>query len=127
MIPGSNQNHPTFWRSFGFAIQGFRFVLVSERNIKVMLGGFVFAVVAGLVVGLEPVEWGFVLLCCGVVLCAELLNTAIETVVDLVSPEYHPLAGRAKDVAAAAVWILCVFVGLAGLIVLGMAALRRLC
>ena len=127
MIPGSNQNHPTFWRSFGFAIQGFRFVLVSERNIKVMLGGFVFAVVAGLVVGLEPVEWGFVLLCCGVVLCAELLNTAIETVVDLVSPEYHPLAGRAKDVAAAAVWILCVFVGLAGLIVLGMAAVRRLC
>ena len=127
MIPGSNQNHPTFWRSFGFAIQGFRFVLVSERNIKVMLGGFVFAVVAGLVVGLEPVEWGFVLLCCGVVLCAELLNTAIETVVDLVSPEYHPLAGRAKDVAAAAVWILCVFVGLAGLIVLGVAALRRLC
>lgn len=58
MIPGSKENHPTFWRSFGFAIQGFRFVLRSERNIKVMLGGFAFAVVAGLVVGLTPVEWG---------------------------------------------------------------------
>ena len=124
MIPGSKENHPTFWRSFGFAIQGFRFVLRSERNVKVMLGGFAFAVVAGIIVGLTPVEWGIVLLCCGCVLSAELVNTAIETIVDLVSPEYHPLAGRAKDIAAAAVWILCVFVGVAGLVVQGSAAVR---
>ena len=51
---------------------------------------------------------------CGVVLCAELVNTSIETIVDLVSPEFHPLAGRAKDIAAAAVWVLCVMVALAG-------------
>ena len=58
-------------------------------------------------------------------LCAELLNTAIETIVDLVSPEYHPLAGRAKDIAAAAVWILCLFVGIVGLVVLGSAAIEK--
>lgn len=125
MIPGSNSNHPTFWRSFGFAVQGFRFALRTERNIKVMLGGFAFAVVAGLVVGLDATQWGLILLCCGVVLCAELMNTAVETVVDLVSPEYHPLAGRAKDIAAAAVWVLCLFVGIVGLIVLGSAAVNR--
>ena len=125
MIPGSDSNHPTFWRSFGFALQGFRFVLRTERNIKVMLGGFAFAVVAGLVVGLDAQGWGIVLLCCGCVLSAELMNTAVETVVDLVSPEYHPLAGRAKDVAAAAVWVLCVFVAVVGLFVLGSAALER--
>lgn len=125
MIPGSDSDHPTFWRSFGFAIQGFRFVLRSERNIKVMLGGFVFALICGLIVGLDAARWGVVLLSCGAVLCAELLNTSIETVVDLVSPEYHPLAGRAKDIAAAAVWVLCVFVGVVGLIVFGSAAVER--
>lgn len=125
MIPGSKQDHPTFWRSFGFAIQGFRFVLRTERNIKVMLGGFAFAVVAGLLIGLDAVRWGLILLCCGVVLSAELMNTAVETVVDLVSPEYHPLAGRAKDVAAASVWVLCMLVAVAGVIILGSAACER--
>ena len=126
MIPGSKHNHPTFWRSFGFAIQGFRFVLASERNIKVMLGGFVAVVIAGLIVGLDAAGWGIILLCCGAVLCAELINTAIETVVDLVSPEYHPLAGRAKDISAAAVWVLCVLVAVVGLIVLGSSAMARI-
>jgi diacylglycerol kinase len=59
------------------------------------------------------------------VLAAELLNTAVETVVDLVSPEYHPLAGRAKDIAAAAVWVLSLFVALAGLVLYVTALLRR--
>lgn len=126
MIPGSKDNHPSFWKSFGFALQGFRFALQTERNIKVMLSGFVFAVVAGLLIGIDAARWGVILLCCGVVLCAELMNTAIETVVDLVSPEYHPLAGRAKDIAAAAVWVLCVFVGLCGLVVLGSALVEKL-
>ena len=125
MIPGSSSNHPSFRKSFGFALQGFRFAVRSERNIKVMLGGFALAVVAGLVVGLDATRWGIVLLCCGAVLSAELFNTSIETVVDLVSPEYHPLAGRAKDIAAAAVYVLCVFVGLVGVGVIGSAALER--
>lgn len=125
MIPGSKENHPSFRKSFGFAIQGFRFAVTSERNIKVMLGGFVLAVVAGLVVGLDAARWGVVLLCCGVVLSAELINTSIETIVDLVSPEYHPLAGRAKDIAAAATWVLCAFVALVGIIVIGSAAIEK--
>lgn len=125
MIPGSKENHPSFRKSFGFAFQGFRFAVMSERNIKVMLAGFALAVVLGLVAGLDAVRWAIVLLCCGVVLCAELLNTAIETVVDLVSPEYHPLAGRAKDIAAAAVWVLCVFVALVGVLTIGSALIDK--
>ena len=117
MIPGSKRNHPTFWRSFGFALQGFRFAVTSERNIKVMLGGFAFAVVCGLFLEIDPVRWGVILLCCGAVLCAELLNTAIETIVDLVSPEYHPLAGRAKDIAAASVYVLSITAAIVGLLV----------
>lgn len=125
MIPGSNRNHPTFWRSFGFAVQGFRFVLTTERNIKVMLAGAVAALIVGCIVSLTPLQWGLILLCCGVVLCAELFNTALETVIDLVSPEYHPLAGRAKDISAAAVWILCVFVSLIGLVIFISAGLEK--
>lgn len=125
MIPGSKENHPSFRKSFGFAFQGFRFAVLSERNIKVMLAGFALAVALGLVAGLDAVRWAIVLLCCGVVLCAELLNTAIETVVDLVSPEYHPLAGRAKDIAAAAVWVLCAFVALAGVLTIGSALIDK--
>lgn len=124
MIPGQKENHPTFRRSFLFAIQGFRTALRTERNIKVMLGGGVFALFMGIILRFQPLEWAIVILCCGVVVAAELLNTAIETVVDLVSPEYHPLAGRAKDIAAGAVWSLCFIVAIVGLIVFFNAFLR---
>ena len=126
MIPGQKDNHPTFRRSFLFAIQGFRTALRTERNIKVMLGGAVFAVVMGIVLRFELLEWAIVTLSCGVVIAAELLNTAVETVVDLVSPEYHPLAGRAKDIAAGAVWALCVLVAVVGLLVFANALMRLL-
>ena len=117
MIPGSKNDHPSFRKSFLFAIQGFRTAVRTERNIKVMLAGGAFAIVLGLVVGLDAVSWAVVLLCCGVVISAELLNTAVETVVDLVSPEFHPLAGRAKDIAAAAVWVLSMLVAVVGILV----------
>ena len=117
MIPGSNSDHPSFRRSFLFAIQGFRTAIRSERNIKVMLAAGACAIVAGLVVQLDALSWAIVLLCCGVVISAELANTAIETTIDLVSPEFHPLAGRAKDIAAAAVWVLATIVAIVGIIV----------
>lgn len=117
MIPGSDNEHPDFKKSFLFAIQGFRTAVKTERNIKVMLVIGTITIIAGLIVGLDALSWAIVLLCCGVVIAAELLNTAIETVVDLVSPEFHPLAGRAKDIAAAAVISLCVLVAIVGVIV----------
>ena len=100
-----------------FALQGFRTAVRQERNIKVMLGGGAAAIVAGVIVGLDLMSWAIIALCCGVVISSELVNTAIETVVDLVSPEFHPLAGRAKDIAAASELVLCVAVGIVGLLV----------
>lgn len=117
MIPGSKSDHPGFRKSFLFAIQGFRTAVTTERNIKVMLAVGACAVVAGLAIGLDPLSWAVVLLCCAVVIMAELFNTAVETVVDLVSPEFHPLAGRAKDIAAAAVWFLSAVVAVVGVLV----------
>ena len=126
MIPGSMSDHPGFRKSFLFAIQGFRTAVTTERNIKVMLCVGALAVVAGLILQLDLLSWAIVLLCCGVVIMAELFNTAIETVVDLVSPEFHPLAGRAKDIAAAAVWVLSLIVAIVGLLVYANAVLSRL-
>lgn len=124
MIPGSSSDHPSFRKSFLFAIQGFRCAVRTERNIKVMLAGAVLAVVLGLVLRIDLLSWAIVIGCCGVVISAELLNTAIETVVDLVSPEFHPLAGRAKDIAAAAVWVLSCLVALVGVLVFANAILN---
>jgi diacylglycerol kinase len=123
MIPGQKENHPAFRRSFLFAAQGFRTAIRTERNIKVMLAGGVVAVVLGFVCGVDLVGWAAIVVCCGAVISAELLNTAIETVVDLVSPEFHPLAGRAKDIAAAAVWVLSIAAAVVGVLVYARALL----
>ena len=125
MIPGSKSDHPGFRKSFLFAIQGFRTAVATERNIKVMLAAGVCAVVSGLALRIDLLSWAIILLCCGVVIMAELLNTAVETVVDLVSPEFHPLAGRAKDIAAAAVWVLSCIVAVVGVLVFANAILSR--
>ncbi len=117
MIPGSDKNHPSFKKSFLFAMQGFVYTVQNERNIKVMLTAGTAVIVLGLIVQLDPLSWAIVLLCCATVISAELMNTAIETVVDLVSPEYDPLAGHAKDIAAAAVYVLSTIVAVVGLIV----------
>ena len=125
MIPGSKSDHPTLRKSFAFAIQGFRIALRTERNLRVMLGGGIFAVLMGLLLQIDLMSWTVILICCGLVMCAELINTSIETVVDLVSPEFHPLAGRAKDISAAAVWVLCVFVAIVGALIFIRAGIAR--
>ena len=117
MIPGRGPNHPTFRRSFLFAVQGFRTALTQERNLKVMLAAGGLTIVGGLLVGLDALSWAIVLVCCGIIIAAELINTAIEKVVDLVSPEFHPLAGQAKDIAAAAVWVMALLVAIVGILV----------
>ena len=69
-------------------------------------------------------EWVAVLVCSAMVLGAELFNTAIEAVVDLVSQDFNELAGKAKDVSAAVVWVIALFAAVVGIIVFGNAAMR---
>ncbi len=117
MIPGSNREHPTFIRSFGYAIEGFRTAVATERNIKVQLFVGVLAIVAGLVLRIDALSWVLVLLCIGLVLFAELVNTSIEAIVDLATQDLHPLAKRAKDIAAASVFTLSITAAVVGIIV----------
>ncbi|MEY4927819.1 MAG: hypothetical protein RI894_2255 [Bacteroidota bacterium] len=104
-------------KSFHYAFSGIAEVVRSQPNAKIHLVGLVASIVLGGVCGLSAIEWAVVALCCGSVLAAEALNTAIENVVDLVSPDYHPLAGKAKDAAAAAVLITAIAAVIVGVII----------
>ena len=106
-----------FFRSFGCALKGIAVTIRDERNIKVQLAVAVVALALGAVVLRDPLEWVVVILCCGCVIGAELINTAIEHVVDLVSPEWNELAGKAKDAAAGAVLVIALAAGTIGVIV----------
>lgn len=117
MIPGSNSDHPTFFQSFRYALEGLVTAVKTERNINVMLLLAAITVVAGALVGLDPVSWCLIVICCGLVIFAELCNTAMETIVDLATQELHPLAKRAKDIAAASVYVLSITAAVVGCIV----------
>ena len=103
--------------SFAFAFKGIARAIRDERSIRLQLLAAIGVVAFGAVVGLSAVEWALVALCCGGVLGAELLNTAIEYVVDLVSPEWRELAGRAKDAAAGGVLVVSLAAAIVGLVV----------
>lgn len=117
MIPGSNREHPTFLRSFGYAFEGFKTAVATERNIKVQLCVGTAAVVAGIVLRIDALSWVLIALCIGLVIFGELVNTSIEAIVDLATQELHPLAKRAKDIAAASVFTLSVTAAIVGVIV----------
>ncbi|HIW75237.1 MULTISPECIES: diacylglycerol kinase family protein [Gordonibacter] len=92
-------------RAFKCAFDGIAYVVRTQRNMKIHLVIAVVAVALGLALGIDGASWAAVILCIAAVFAAECVNTAIESVVDLVSPDYHELARRAKDCAAGAVLI----------------------
>jgi diacylglycerol kinase (ATP) len=92
-------------RSFSYAIRGIALMLRSQQNAWIHAAATVVVVGAGLLVRLTRAEWSWIVLAILVVWTAEALNTAIEFLTDVASPDFHPLAGQAKDVAAGAVLI----------------------
>ena len=103
--------------SFMYALRGIKRATQSEVNIKIHLTIAILVIICGFLFQISTTEWLVVLLCFGLVLSMEVMNTAIETVVDLVSPNQHKLAGRAKDLAAGAVLIAAIFAAISGLII----------
>lgn len=91
--------------SFGFALEGLRYLLATQRNFRIEVGIGLLAVTAGLVLGLTVAEWAVLVLTIAVVLILEGLNTTLELAVDLASPEVHPKAKAAKDIAAGMVLV----------------------
>lgn len=105
--------------SFKYAFEGIWYVLRSQRNAKIHLGVTLAVILLGLFLRLSALHWAVLLVTIGMVFAAEMFNTVIEALIDLVSPNYHPLAKIAKDAAAGAVFILAMMSVLVGLLVLG--------
>ena len=104
-------------RSLGYAWKGIRCCIGKEQNLSLHLIATVVTVIAGFLLEITRIDWMIVILCIGVVIAAELFNSAIEKLVDLVSPERHPIAGQVKDIAAGAVLVCAATAAIIGLIV----------
>lgn len=103
--------------SFKYAFRGIAMVLKSEKNMFIHLIISILVFVCGILFQISTTEWMICLLCFGLVFSAEMMNSAIESLVDLVSPNHHKLAGKAKDIAAGAVLVAAIFAAITGLII----------
>lgn len=112
--------------AFACAACGIAHAFKTQRNMKIHLAVALAALVLGAVLGIDPPSWAAIAVCIAVVFAFECMNTAVEAVVDLVSPEYTELAKHAKDCAAGAVLVCAAGSVLVALIVFVPALLARL-
>ena len=105
--------------AFRFAFEGLAYMLRTQPHARIHLLATVVVVGMGWWLGVDATGWALLALSIGLVWAAEALNTAVEAVVDLVSPARHPLAKAAKDAAAAGVLLAAVAAAVVGMLVLG--------
>ena len=111
-----NRKQPLF-KSFGYAFEGIWTGISKERNMKIHCMVAALVVIAGLILGISVTEWCICLGLFGMVMALELVNTAVEAVVDLVTEERKPLAKIAKDTAAGAVLFTAIMAVIIGCII----------
>ena len=104
--------------SFKYAFSGLRYVILSQRNARIHAVVTLLVVILAAVLNLTLQDWGILLLAIGLVWTAEIFNTALEALVDLVSPQPHPLAKIVKDTSAAAVLVSAIISVMIGLLIL---------
>ena len=104
-------------KSFGYAFSGIAYTTRTQLNFQIHLVAILVVALAGWYFKLTTSEWLWVILAIGLVLVAELVNTAIEILVDLVSPGFNEKAGKVKDVAAGAVVIAAIIAILIGALI----------
>ena len=104
--------------SFKFALDGIRFALKTQKNLHIHLTIAALVTIASFFLHGSPIEIAILVLTIAVVISLELVNTAIEATIDLVSPHSQPLAKIAKDLGAAAVLIAALFAVIIGVIIL---------
>jgi len=106
-----------FLKSFSYAFAGIWSGVRTQRNMKIHVAVALLVILLGAIVSLTRTEWLILIVVICAVLSLELVNTAIEAAVDLVGPEYQPLAKLAKDTAAGAVLIMAIGAAVIGLII----------
>ena len=106
-------------RSFRYAFAGWWYVIRTQKNAWIHAVVSITVIIMGLWLGLAPHDWAIIILAIGMVWTSEFINTALEAVVDLASPQQHYLARVGKDVGAAAVLIAAISSAVIGLLILG--------
>ena len=104
-------------QSFKYAFKGITHVFVQEHNMWIHLFAAVCVVFVGFYFNINAIEWGLVFFAIGMVIAAEIFNSAIEKLVDLFSTEQNEKAGLIKDIAAGAVLVCAITAALIGLII----------
>ena len=122
-MAGKPQKHP-WWYSFKWAFRGAFYTFKTQKHMKFHLVAAILVILAAFILEVEPWQWAVLFLTIGSVITAEAFNTAIELVLDLTHPQYHPLAGLAKDVAAGAVLLSSIIAVIIGVIIFGPYLLR---
>ena len=97
------------FKSIGVAFDGIIYLIKSENNAKVHLVSTIVVIIVGLKLQFLAIEWLWISLAIAGVWVAELINTAIEKLTDLVSPEINPIAKKVKDYAAGAVLVMAIW------------------
>ncbi|MEC0181433.1 diacylglycerol kinase family protein [Paenibacillus peoriae] len=106
------------WRmTFRYAAEGMIYALRTQVNMRIHVVVALLVIIAGLYLRISRLDWLFVCVAMALVIVAELINTAVEAAVDLISPDIHPLAKAAKDTAAGAVLLAAVFAVIIGIFV----------
>lgn len=106
-----------FFKGFLYAARGLRHTVVTQLNFRVHLLAMLLVFLAGWYFQVSRMEWVAIVICVFAVFAAELANTAIEALVDLVSPTFNPKAGLAKDIAAGMVLVTAVMAVIVALII----------
>lgn len=112
------QKNRTYLASFKFAFQGIRTAFQEERNMRVHVMSGIAVFLIAIVLPVSRSEWLWLILASYLVFVMELINTVAENVVDLITEEYHPIAKKVKDMAAAVVLVTASFAVLVGAIIL---------
>ncbi|UCC64806.1 MAG: diacylglycerol kinase family protein [Anaerolineae bacterium] len=113
-------------RSFRWAFAGLWYTLRTQRNARIHLLAALAVTALGLCLHLNALRWAVLVLTIALVFFAEMINTVAEAVVDLITPDYHPLARVAKDVCAGAVLVTAMAAIVVGFLILGPPLLARL-
>lgn len=111
------QGKSKFVESVGHALDGIEYTINHERNFKIEILFAIIVTIASFILKVSLIEWTILVLVIGIVLALEMVNTAIERCVDLVTKEYKELAKIAKDVSAGAVFVMSIFSVVIGIII----------
>lgn len=117
--PMRRHRHGSLLDSFRYAFRGLVYVVRAERNARVHLIVSLVVVLLSAWLRLSPIEWVFIIMAIALVFAGEMLNTVVELVIDIVTPDQNSLAKHAKDVAAGAILIAAIAAAATGLIILG--------